>query len=138
MRVKTPKPKKISSPKDIAEIFMAILKTESEADRDKEHFWILGLTTRNSIKYIELVSLGTLDMTLVHPREVFRVAIMQASSQIMMAHSHPSGFAEPSEEDFKITDELAKAGDILRIKVLDHIIITANGDYYSFKNKGHI
>ena len=81
------------------------------------------LNTRNKIIRIENISVGTLNASLVHPREVFNKAITHAASSVVIAHNHPSGDPEPSEEDLKITRRLIEAGRILGIEVLDHIII---------------
>ena len=118
---------------DVAKIFRAILAAESEVDRDKEHFWSVGLTTINNIKYIELVSLGVLNMNFVHPREVFRLAILKAVDSIIVCHNHPSGAVQPSPQDEQITTQLVEAGKIIGITVIDHIIIGNGVDgQYSF------
>jgi len=131
------KGKKIENPKDIAEILHAILKREGKIDQDKEHFWTIGLDARNCIKYIELVSLGTLTSNLVHPRETFRLAIMKGVANLVISHNHPSGNVEPSDADLEITERLKKAGQILGIEIVDHIIIGKAGGkkYFSFKAK---
>lgn len=116
----------------LATVFHKVLECESEHDQEKEHFWVVALTTRNTIKNIELVSLGTLNESLVHPREVFRLAIMQGANSIILCHNHPSGDSTPSEDDHKITQRLVEAGKLLGIKVLDHIIIGNNGTPYGF------
>ena len=126
-----------NAPGNVAEIFQKILATENEIDRDKEHFWAVGITTRNTIKYIELVSLGTIEASLVHPRETFRLAILKAASRIIVAHNHPSGNLAPSEEDIKITKRLVDAGDIIGIKVLDHVIVTKGG-FTSMHVQGYV
>ena len=101
---------------------------------DKEHFMILHLDTRNKIIKDEIVSVGTLNSSLIHPREVFKSAIKESANAIILVHNHPSGDAEPSEEDKKITDILFKAGELLSIKVLDHVII-GKDSWHSFKDK---
>lgn len=121
---------KANRPDLVADIFRAILKSESEIDQDKEHFWVMGCDTKLNVKFIELVTLGTLDASLVHPREVFRLAIMKGVSAIVVAHNHPSGEVTPSNEDKLVTNRLRDAGRILGIQLLDHVIV---GDsYYSF------
>ncbi|HVN96384.1 MAG TPA: JAB domain-containing protein [Syntrophorhabdaceae bacterium] len=125
----------IVSPGSLVKLFRKILRSEHITDRDKEHCWIVGLTTRNTVKYIEMVSLGTLGASLVNPREVFRLAIMQAVANIIMVHNHPSGHPEPSEEDVSITHRIAEAGKIIGIEVLDHIIIGSRM-YKSFRENG--
>lgn len=129
--------KQISDPEDIAKIFQAILKAENEIDQDKEHFWTIGLNVRNGIKYIELVSLGTLNASLVHPREVFRMAIFEGIAQIILIHNHPSGDIDPSEDDLGIIRRIIEAGKIIGITVTDSIIITGD-QYFSWKQKGLI
>jgi len=134
MEIKLSEKKEIKNPKEMAGVFQQVLKMESQIDQDKEHFWVAGLNTRNVIKYLELVSLGTLDANLVHPREVFRLTISKGVAQIVVGHNHPSGDPEPSEDDLEITQRLKKAGEIIGIEVIDHIIIAGN-DYLSFKEK---
>ena len=129
--------KKVANADAVANIFRAILQAECEIDREKEHFWIVGLNQGLKIKYIELVSLGILNASLVAPREVFRFAIMKASAGIILCHNHPSGESNPSEEDLRITKQLAEAGSILGIKVYDHIILTDKSEM-SFANQGLI
>jgi len=116
---------------DVTKIFRAILAAENEVDQDKEHFWSVGLNSINNIKYIELVSLGILNMNFVHPREVFRLAILKAVNSIVVCHNHPSVAAQPSKEDEALTTQLVEAGKIIGITVIDHIII-GNENQYSF------
>ncbi|MBU1200943.1 MAG: DNA repair protein RadC [Nanoarchaeota archaeon] len=101
---------------------------------DKEHFIILHLDTRNRVIKDEIVSVGTLNSSVIHPREVFKSAIKESANAIILVHNHPSGDTKPSEEDKTITERLFDAGELLDIKVLDHIII-GNDCYYSFKEK---
>ena len=122
---------------DVAEIMRTILKKEHPVDQDKEHFWVIGRDNKNRIKYLELVSLGTLNSSLVHPREVFRYAIMQGIASLILCHNHPSGDPEPSKEDVTITDRLVEGGKILGIHVLDHVIIGSSG-FLSMTEKGYI
>lgn len=122
----------------VADIFRKILASEHETDRDKEHFWTVGLNTKNRIKYIELVSLGTLTNAMIHPREVFRFAVMNATAQLIVAHNHPSGDSSPSRDDIAITERLKGAGEILGIALLDHVILGSEGEYVSLKERGHL
>ena len=131
----TTETKHMSCSEDIVSIFEAILNAECEVDQDKEHFWTIGLNSKNRIKYIELVSLGSLTSSLVHPREVFRLAVMKGVASIAAVHNHPSGDPAPSRDDIEITARLKKAGDILGIKMLDHIIIGKNKHYSFLNNK---
>jgi DNA repair protein RadC len=82
---------------------------------------------------VELVNLGTLTSSLVHPREIFRRAVMQGANSIIVAHNHPSGAADPSDEDLKVTKLLHEAGKLLGIQLLDHLIFTPTS-FYSFKD----
>lgn len=116
----------------------AVYKEMSDIkDANKEIFVVFCLNTKNKIISREIVTIGILDASLVHPREVFRKAILTNSKSIILAHNHPSGDPEPSNEDIKITKTLVEAGNILDIKVLDHVIIVRNG-YTSLMMKGHI
>jgi len=111
-----------------------LLQSEDPIDRDKEHFWVFHLDSRNKIKFVELVALGILNSSLVHPREVFTRAVGDRSAQVIVAHNHPSGDPTPSEDDITVTKRLVKAGDILGIEVLDHLVITEKG-FTSFREK---
>ncbi|MFA5361703.1 MAG: DNA repair protein RadC [Candidatus Omnitrophota bacterium] len=101
----------------------------------KEHFVVLFLDTRNQEIKREVVSIGSLNASLVHPREVFEPAIKNLAAQVIIAHNHPSGDPEPSEDDLAITRRLQEAGDVLGIEVLDHIVV-AGDRFLSFKEKG--
>ncbi|MEW6685685.1 MAG: DNA repair protein RadC [Candidatus Edwardsbacteria bacterium] len=103
-------------------------------DKAKEHFKLVLLDTRNRIIGISTIAIGTLNASLVHPREVFKDAITHHAASVILAHNHPSGDAEPSEDDLKITKKLVESGKILGIEVLDHIVIGKN-NFYSFKEK---
>lgn len=103
---------------------------------DVECFIVLLLDTRRRVKGHVLVTTGTLDTLLVHPREVFRPAIVSASSAIVLMHNHPSGTATPSEADIKVTRDLIRAGQLLRIDVLDHVIV-GNGESCSLRELGY-
>lgn len=103
----------------------------------KEHFIVLYLDSRNQLIQKETVSIGTLNGSLVHPREVFEPAIKLLAAQVVLAHNHPSGDDSPSDADLSITNRLAEAGTLLGISVLDHIIVTALS-FYSFKEHGKL
>lgn len=100
----------------------------------KEHFVVFFLDTQNQEIKREVISIGTLNSSLIHPREVFEPAIKNLASHIIVAHNHPSGSLEPSEEDLAVTKRLTDAGRLLGIEVLDHVIATASG-YASLKEK---
>lgn len=103
----------------------------------KEYFLILSLDSRNNLIRENIVSIGTLTETLVHPREVFKEAIDAHATSIILAHNHPSGDSEPSEDDLDLTKKMVGAGKILGIEVVDHVIIS-NLNSFSFKDKGLI
>ena len=127
--------KNITSPDAVGRVLSRVLSAECAVDRAKEHFWTIGLNTRNTVQYAELVSLGTLNASLVHPREVFRFAIMKGVAAIILAHNHPSGEVDPSDDDIALTRRLTEAGKLLGIEVLDHVIVAAR-DRLSFKERG--
>ena len=110
---------------------------EELTDKKNEYFYAILLDSKNVIISKEVVSKGILDSSLVHPREAFKPAIKKSAKSIIFAHNHPSGNPRPSADDFEITRRLMDAGEILDIKVLDHIIIGEN-DYYSFKKENDI
>lgn len=91
-----------------------------------ECFVVLLLNTRRRVKGHVLVSTGTMDTLLVHPREVFRAAIVASAAAVILMHNHPSGESQPSEADIKVTRDLIRAGQLLKIEVLDHVIMGAN------------
>lgn len=100
----------------------------------KEHFLVISLDTRNCFIAIDTVSIGTLNASLVHPREVFDKAIRRHAAHVIVAHNHPSNNPDPSFEDIEITKRLVNAGTVLGIKVIDHIIVTQK-DYISLREK---
>ncbi len=121
--------KKISCSEDIFNYFYERLK-----DKKQEEFWILMLNTQNNIIKEERIGIGILDASIIHPREVFKPAIKNSASKIILVHNHPSGNSKPSDEDVQITKQIRKSSKQLDIDVTDHIIIGSN-DYYSFKNR---
>lgn len=123
----------LSVPKDAAAAFMTTLQ-----DEPAEVFAMICLTTKHRVIAYHEVSRGTLDATLVHPREVFKAALLVNAATIIVAHVHPSsGDPTPSPDDIELTRRLAAAGEILGVQLLDHIII-GDGRYYSFKEAGRI
>lgn len=104
-------------------------------DQRKEYFLCLYLNARNQVIHKEVISIGSLSASIVHPREVFQVAVYHSAASIILAHNHPSGDVSPSEDDVELTRRLAKAGEIMGIEVLDHIIITT-ADFLSLKEQG--
>ncbi len=112
----------LKSPEDVSAQVKSQLK-----GKKKEHFLVLCLDTRNRLIDRKLVSMGSLDTSVVHPREVFKEAISSCAASVIFAHNHPSGDPEPSKEDVELTKRLARAGEILGIDVLDHIIVCDEG-----------
>jgi DNA repair protein RadC len=117
----------------VAKVFQDLLLLEDMIDQQKEHFYVMHLDTRSRINMVELVSVGTLTSSLVHPRETFRRAVMQGSANIIVAHNHPSGEVDPSDEDTNVTKLLFEAGNILGIKMLDHVIFS-KGMFFCFRD----
>ncbi|OMC99735.1 DNA repair protein RadC [Paenibacillus sp. FSL R5-0636] len=122
----------IRCPRDAAEIL-----TEQLRYLQKEHFVCLFLNTKNHVIGQETLSMGSLNASIVHPREVFRAAIKCSSASIICAHNHPSGDPTPSPEDISLTARLLQAGEIIGIDVLDHLII-GDSSFVSLKEKGHM
>jgi len=120
---------KVTSPQDIADIFIPILRDEL-----KEKFIVVCLNSANRIIKQEVISVGNLNSSVVHPREIFKVAIDNSSASIILIHNHPSGNPEPSNEDIQITKKIVESGKILDIPVFDHLII-ASETYTSFVEK---
>ena len=104
---------------------------------DREKFICIHFNVKNQIISYEVVSMGSLTSSIVHPREVFKAAILANAASVLFMHNHPSGSTEPSIDDIEVTNRLCKAGSILGINVLDHLIITTT-DYLSFRQKGLI
>lgn len=126
---------RINDSDDLYGIMQRILLRENKIDREKEHFWIVGLNESLVLLYIELVSLGSVRSTLVEPMNVFRVAILKGATRVIAVHNHPSGNMKPSEDDKECTDRLIQVGKIISIRLEDHMIISPN-TYMSFKNLG--
>lgn len=122
----------INSPSDVADLVM-----EEMRNLDREHFRIMHLSTRNNVLGISAVSVGSLNSSIVHPRECFKEAIKRNANSIILLHNHPSGDPSPSREDLDITRRLTEGGKILGIEVLDHVII-GEKRYVSLKEQGII
>lgn len=124
--------KTVSTPLDIHKILKDYFAVIDEVDRDKEHFFCFLLDTRNRVKIADLVSVGILNASLAHPREVYTRAVKYRCSSVVVAHNHPSQNEEPSESDIEITKKLVEAGKIIGIELIDHIIYTPE-TLYSFR-----
>lgn len=126
---------KILNSDDIYGIMQQVLLRENKIDQDKEHFWVVGLANNNRVLFIELVSLGTVNQTLVEPMEVYSLALQKRAVKIILCHNHPSGELKPSETDKDVTDRLIQVGIIVDVLVIDHLIISTKS-YLSFKDIG--
>jgi len=122
--------KKIQAASDIFEYMAGRVPDET-----KEHLFVLHLNTKNQITKTELVSVGTLNAALIHPREVFKAAIKESSHAIILVHNHPSGDTEPSSADKQVTELLKKASAVIQIDLLDHVITGKTG-WFSFRESG--
>jgi DNA repair protein RadC len=119
----------IQNPQDAVDLLSDLPKYR------KEHFIVMYLNARNQVVERETISVGTLTGTMIHPREVFEPAVRNLAAQVILAHNHPSGDLEPSEEDELITKRLVHAGEIMGITVMDHVIVTKTG-WFSFREEG--
>ena len=124
--------RQILSPNDAYEM----IKEQLEG-LDREQFIIACLNTKNEPTNITVVSVGTLNKAIIHPREVFKTAILSNAASIMAFHNHPSGETTPSQQDIQLTNRLYQAGELLGIKLLDHLII-GDGRFTSLKEKGYL
>ncbi len=126
---------KLGCPDDLMQICSKTLELTKEPE---EVFGMITLDTKNNITGYFEVSRGTINSSIVHPREVFKRAILQNASAVVFIHNHPSGETEPSHEDIVLTNRLEECGKILGIRLLDHIIIGDEDreNYYSFKEEG--
>lgn len=119
--------KKVQSPKDLEEVVRKFI-----GDADREVFLAVNLSSANKINSIHVVSIGSLNQSIVHPRECFKAALLCNAQAVVFAHNHPSGEVIPSLEDKQLTAGLKQAGQLIGIKVLDHVIVGDKG-YFSFQ-----
>lgn len=120
---------------DVFSIMQRVLLRENKIDKEKEHFWIIGMNEAGYILYIELIALGSVKAVNIEPMNVYRVAVMKNASRVIAIHNHPSGRLVPSKADLDITDRLIQVGRILNIALVDHIIISTEA-YESFRSMG--
>jgi len=123
--------RKITSPNDAVEIGRRFLENS-----DREQLLELCLNTKNQPVALNVVSVGSLNSSIVHPREVFKPAILSNAATIILYHNHPSGDPTPSSEDINITNRLKECGKLMGLELMDHIIIGSDGSYCSLKEKG--
>lgn len=119
--------KTLDTPDRVEEWMRGVVAEDPEFNPDVETLWVIFLTTRRKPMGVEKLATGTLDTILIHPREVFRPAIMQAASAVVLVHNHPSGETQPSEGDIRFTRTIQKAGQMLSLEVLDHVVIATEG-----------
>lgn len=127
--LKDKKSELILSPKDVWE------NLKDVRDHKKEHFAVFYLDTRNQEIQREIISIGILNANIIHPREVFEPAVRNSAAQILVAHNHPSGDTQPSDDDIKVTKNLIEAGKILGIEIVDHVVVSKNS-FLSLKGEG--
>jgi DNA repair protein RadC len=122
---------KVTAPSQVAAVFGDLLALEDKIARETEHFYVMHLDARHTVKLVELVCIGILDSATIHARETFRRAIIDGSAAIIIAHNHPSGDVNPSDNDIRTTHKLREAGVVLGIPLLDHIVFSPT-KYYTF------
>lgn len=120
----------VKTPEDVISVLGGRLK-----EKKREHFLLVLLDTRGRLIKVSEISVGSLDTSIVHPREVFKEAFSASAASVIFVHNHPSGEPEPSEDDIKLTRRLAEVGELMGISVLDHVI-TGDRDYRSLKRAG--
>ncbi|MBF7084619.1 DNA repair protein RadC [Desulfallas sp. Bu1-1] len=120
----------IRSPENAAVLVMGEMR-----HLDREHFWALLLNTKNRVIAREVISIGTLNSSAVHPRELFKAAIRRSAAAVILVHNHPSGDPTPSQQDIEVTKRMVEAGNIVGINVLDHLVIGDN-QFVSLKAQG--
>lgn len=125
----------LNNPTKVAPIMQQILMRENKLGRSQEHFWIIGLNDANKILFIELISLGRQNRVMVNPPDVFRMAIYKLAFKVILVHNHPSGVLKISGADKDLTDHLTKVGEIIKINVVDHLIISET-EHVSFLEQG--
>jgi DNA repair protein RadC len=127
----------VGGSKPVYKLVWSCIQSMQPFDREKEMFFVIGVTRALQVKFIDMVSMGTLHTVIVEPREVFRNAILHGANSIILCHNHPSGNFKPSNEDKKVTETMVNAGKILHISVVDHVIVSSDG-YYSFADEGEL
>ncbi len=139
MNVRLTKDQKIqiANSEDVYGIMQQVLLRENRIGRVQEHFWIIGLDKAHKILFIELLALGNDNRVHIKAPQVFRMAIYKNAPKVILVHNHPSGVMKPGEEDLKTTDRLLKAGEIIEIDVIDHLIISEKA-YFGFNQAGLI
>lgn len=138
MNVRIPKgaKTKISGSEDVYKIMHAILMRQTRLRRKKEYFYVIGLNSSSDILFIELVSMGSIERTVVEPLEVFWLATNKKCHRVILVHNHTGTNHKPSEQDKRITKKLQDGGRLLGIEIIDHMILTEANGYFSFADEG--
>lgn len=123
----------IHTPEDVVDLCAPQLR-----GLDREHFWSLSLNIKNRLLKMSEVSVGSLNASIVHPRELFKDAVKASAASVVVVHNHPSGDATPSGADIQLTRRLVKAGDVLGIDLLDHVVIGDGGEFSSLRDLGYM
>lgn len=122
----------LRSPSDVEDLVREFI-----GNCDRENFIVISLSTKNQVCNINVCHRGSINASIVHPRETFKTAILSNAASIIIAHNHPSGNCQPSREDIDVTNRIKEAGNILGIELLDHCIVS-DSEFYSMKEHGYI
>lgn len=128
-------PEYIRSPEDAYDTIVEL----TQADREtQEIFGVISLNTKNKVLGCEVIHKGSVNASIVHPRDVYKLALLKGATSIMVFHNHPSGNPAPSREDIDVTKRLNDCGKLLGVELLDHIIVGDDGDFVSLREKGYV
>jgi DNA repair protein RadC len=133
IRGSTPSPEQLNTPEETAVAFARLLR-----DEPVEVCGLFCLSTKQQVLAYHELSRGTLDASMVHPRDVFKIALLANARSVILGHNHPSGNPTPSPEDFALTRRLVGAAEIIGIDLLDHVVVGHDGGYWSFREHGHL
>ncbi len=128
---------KILNSEDVYRVMQQILLRENKIHRNQEHFWVIGLDNQNKILFIELIGLGAVNRVHANPPDVFRMAIYKLAVRAILVHNHPSGSMQLSKDDRTLTDHMLKVGQLIKIEVIDHLVISET-EYVSLADQGII
>jgi len=123
----------VNTPEDVVDLCASRFR-----GLDREHFWCLSLNTKNRLLRLSEVSVGSLNASIVHPRELYKDAVKVSAASVVVVHNHPTGDPTPSGADIQLTRRLVKAGDVLGIELLDHVVIGDGGEHASLRDLGHM
>jgi DNA repair protein RadC len=126
---------KILNSEDVYKVMQQILLRENKISRAQEHFWVVGLDNKNKILFIELIALGAQNRLDASPPDIFRMTIYKLAIRVIFVHNHPSGDVTPGKADIMTTQKLIQAGELLKIEVVDHLVISET-KFLSFAHKG--